>query len=158
MILKDKIKYQHFTHFLLPVFCHILQVLQCTCGHSATPKHSLEGHKSFPLLVVVVVVVVVLTFTRITKSVVPGQASSSQPVVEEHPRENTQTHRRWCTHISQLTQFMPPPETSEIEIGSQSTMCRCIRLITHAWRNRLHRLTPKKNYHLYITRSTYHYA
>ena len=28
------------------------------------------------------------------------------------------------THESQLTQFMPPPETYKSEIGSQSTMCQ----------------------------------
>ena len=31
---------------------------------------------------------------------------------------------RWCTHMSQLTQFMPPPETYKSGIGSQSTMCQ----------------------------------
>ena len=35
------------------------------------------------------------------------------------------THNpRWCTHISQLTQYMPPPETYKSEIGSQSTICQ----------------------------------
>ena len=34
----------------------------------------------------------------------------------------TQNNPRWYTHISQLTQFMPPPETYKSEIGSQSTM------------------------------------
>ena len=29
---------------------------------------------------------------------------------------------------------------------------RCIRLITRAWQNRLYRLPPKKDYHVYITR------
>ena len=57
---------------------------------------------------------------------------------------------------------MPPPETYRSEIGSQSTMCQvytwCIRLITRAWKNRLYRLPPKKDYHVYITRSIYHYA
>ena len=35
---------------------------------------------------------------------------------------------------------------------------RCIRLITRAWKNRLYRLPPKKDYHVYITRGIYHYA
>ena len=35
---------------------------------------------------------------------------------------------------------------------------RCIRCITRAWKNRLYRLPPKKDYHVYITRSIYHYA
>ena len=34
----------------------------------------------------------------------------------------------------------------------------CIRLTTRAWKNRLYRLPPKKDYHVYIARSTYHYA
>ena len=68
--------------------------------------------------------VVVLTLTRIIKSVVTGQA----PVTLElrnTPGKHTHTHNpRWYTHISQLTQFMPPPETyNKSEIGSQSTTC-----------------------------------
>ena len=35
---------------------------------------------------------------------------------------------------------------------------RCIRLITRVCKNRLYRLPPKKDYHVYITRSIYHYA
>ena len=69
---------------------------------------------------------------------------------------------RWYTHISQLTQFMPPAETHKSEIGSQSTVCQvytwCIRLITCAWKKRLYRLPPKKDYHVCIKRSIYHYA
>ena len=34
----------------------------------------------------------------------------------------------------------------------------CIRLTTRAWKNRLYRLPPKEGYHVYIARSTYHYA
>ena len=59
------------------------------------------------------------------KSVVTGQA----PVTLELRitlGENT-NNPRWYTHISQLTQFMPPPETYESEIGSQSTMYLSIR-------------------------------
>ena len=33
-----------------------------------------------------------------------------------------------------------------------------IRLITRAWKNLLYRLPPKKDHHVYITRSIYHYA
>ena len=68
-----------------------------------------------------VVVVVVLTLTRIIKSVVTGQA----PVTLElrnTPGKKTQTNRRWYTHMSQLTQCMPPPETYKSEIGSQPMM------------------------------------
>ena len=66
--------------------------------------------------------VVVLTLTRIIKSVVTGQA----PVTLElrnTPGKNT-NNPRWYTHKSQLTQFMPPPETYKREIGSQSTTCQ----------------------------------
>ena len=72
--------------------------------------------------VVVVVVVVVLTLTRIIKSVVTGQV----PVTLEMrntPGKST-PNPRWYTHISQLTQFMPPAGTYKSEIGSQSTMCQ----------------------------------
>ena len=71
---------------------------------------------------VVVVIVVVLTLTCIIKSVVTGQA----PVTLELRNtvgKNT-NNLTWYTHISQLTQFMPPPETYKSEIGSQSTMCQ----------------------------------
>ena len=67
------------------------------------------------------VVVVILTLTRITKSVVTGQA----PVTLELriPQEKTHT-TQGGTRIPHLTQFMPPPETYKSEIGSQSTMCQ----------------------------------
>ena len=74
------------------------------------------------VVVVVIVVVDVLTLTRIIKPVVTGQA----PVTLElrnTPSKNTH-NPRWYTHISQLTQFMPPPEAYKSEIGSQSTMCQ----------------------------------
>ena len=68
--------------------------------------------------VVVVVVVVLTLITRIIKSVVTGQA----PVTLElrnTPGKNTH-NPRWYTHISRLTQFMPPPEIyKKSEIGSQ---------------------------------------
>ena len=67
-------------------------------------------------------VVVDLTLTRIIKFVVTVQA----PVTLElrnTPGKNT-NNQRWYTHISQLTRFMPPPETYKSEIGSQSTMCQ----------------------------------
>ena len=34
----------------------------------------------------------------------------------------------------------------------------CIRLTTRAWKNRPYRLPPRKDYHVHITRRTYHYA
>ena len=64
--------------------------------------------------------------------------------------------------MSQLTQFMPPPETYDSEIGSQPTMCQ---VCTGAYaslhsrlKNRLYCLPPKKDYHVYISRSIYHYV
>ena len=70
-------------------------------------------------------VVVVLTLTRIIKSVVTGQA----PVTLELRNTPGKTHTQpKVVHayqgISQLTQFMPPPETYKSEIWSQSTMCQ----------------------------------
>ena len=47
-----------------------------------------------------------------------AQTNQSHSGAEEYPREKTQTNQRWHTHISQLTQFMPPPETCKSEIGS----------------------------------------
>ena len=41
------------------------------------------------------------------------------------PGKNT-NNPRWYTHISQVTQFMRPPETYESEIGSQSRMCQVL--------------------------------
>ena len=35
----------------------------------------------------------------------------------------TTQNKKWYTHISQLTQFIPPPENIKSEIGSQPTMC-----------------------------------
>ena len=90
------------------------------------------------------------------------RTGSSHSGVEEYPREKTQTNQRWYTHISELTQFMPPPETYKSEIGSQPTMCQIhtgayVSLLVPG-KNRLYRLPPKKDYHVYIARSTYHYA
>ena len=37
-------------------------------------------------------------------------------------RKEHRTNKKWYTHISQLPQFMSPPETYNREIGSQNTM------------------------------------
>ena len=50
---------------------------------------------------------------------VTGQA----PVTLEL-RNTPGTNQRWYTHISQLTQFMPSPETYKSEVGSQPTTCQ----------------------------------
>ena len=92
-------------------------VLACGCS-----GYHIQHRRCCMVVVVVVVVIVVSTLTRMIKSVVTGQA----PVTLELrniPGKNTH-NPRWYTHISQLTQFMPPPETYKSEIGSQSTMCQ----------------------------------
>ena len=60
---------------------------------------------------------------------------------------------------------MPQPETYKSEFWSQPTMCQVhtgayqIRLTTRAWKDQLYRLPLKKDYPVYIARSTcYHYA
>ena len=39
------------------------------------------------------------------------RTGSSHSGAKEYPREKIQTNQRWYSHISQPTQFMPPPET-----------------------------------------------
>ena len=89
------------------------------------------------------------------------RTSSSHSGAEEYPRKKTQTNQRWHTHISQLTQFMPPPETYKKQNRASAYDVPgpywCTRLATRAWKNRLYRLPPKKDYHVYITRSACHY-
>ena len=53
--------------------------------------------------------VVVLTLTRIMKSVVTGQAPVTLELRNTPGEKHKQT--KGGTRISQLTQFMPPPET-----------------------------------------------
>ena len=91
------------------------------------------------------------------------RTGSSHSGAEEYPRENTHTPR-WYTHISQLTQFMPPPEAYKSEIGSQSTMCQVqagayVSLLTPE-ETKYSDCHPRKiaTYLVYITRSIYHYA
>ena len=55
------------------------------------------------------VVVVVLTLTRMIKSVVTGHAPVTLELRNTPRKKKSQT--KGDTHISQLTQFMPPPET-----------------------------------------------
>ena len=108
----------------------------------------------------VVVVVVVLTLTRIIKSVVTGQT----PVTLElrnTPGKNTNSPR-WYTRISQLTQFMPPPDTYKSEIGSRSTMCPVhtgayVSLLTPGETDYTACHPRKTTTHVYITlRISYH--
>ena len=102
-------------HYLYIILNRDTAVVGCCCSH-INSHNQVRGHRT----------------------------GSSHSGAEEYPREKTQTTLcgTWCTHISQLTQFMPPPKTYKSEIGSQSTMCQvctwCIRLITRAWKNRLY--------------------
>ena len=107
---------------------------------------------------------VVLALTCIIKSVVAGQA----PVILELRNTPGIKHKqtnRWYTYISQLTQFIPPPETYKVKSG---VSLRCVRsMLTGAYisllapgKKRLfYRLPPKTDYHVYITPiiGTYHY-
>ena len=82
----------------------------CCCCYSHTNSHSqVRGHRT----------------------------GSSHSGAEEYPREETQTNQRWYTHISQLKQFMPPPETynkwnpeSAYDVPGPYW---CLRLTTCAW-------------------------
>ena len=91
---------------------------------------------------------------------VTGQA----PVTLELWNTPEKKHKPKVVHldyISQLTQFMPPPETYTSESGVSLRCARSILLHTSHYsrlKNRLYRLPPRKDYHVYITRSTYHYA
>ena len=91
------------------------------------------------------------------KQVRGHRTGSSHSGAEEYPRENTH-NPRWYTHISQLTQFMPPPVTYKGEIGSQSTMCQVqagayVSLLMPG-ETKYSDCRPSK----IITRSIYHYA
>ena len=90
------------------------------------------------------------------------RTSSSHSGAEEYPREKHTHNPRWYTHISQLTQFMPPPETyKKSEIGSS---LRCAGSMSGAY---VSLLAPGKTAYTachprktntYITRSINHYA
>ena len=71
-------------------------------------------------------VVVVLTLTRIIKAVVTGLAPVTPELRNTQGKKTHTTQGGSYTHtsMSQLTQFMPPPETYKSEIGSQSAMCQ----------------------------------
>ena len=93
------------------------------------------------------------------------RTGSSHSRAEEYPREKMQTNQRWFTHVSRLTQFMPSPETykkrnreSAYDVpGPYWTMVHTSHY-PRLEKPTVYRLPPKKDYHVYITRSTYHYA
>ena len=88
------------------------------------------------------------------------RTGSSYSGAEGYPKGKTLTKQRWCTYISQLTQFMPPTKAHKSEIGSKPTMCQ-VHTVAY-----ISLLAPGKptiplatqDYHVYITRCTYHYA
>ena len=119
----------------LPVVVVVVASHRCCCSH-INSHNKVRGHRT----------------------------GSSHSGAEEHPSEKSQTNQRWYTHVSQLTQFMPPPETYQSEIRSQPTMCQ-----THTGAY-VSQLAPGKNdytachprkttTYIYFTyHSTYHYA
>ena len=65
--------------------------------------------------------------------------------------------------MSQLTQFMPRPETYKSEIGSQPTMCQVytsayVSLLAPGKTDYTDCPPRKTTTYIYIARSTYHYA
>ena len=57
------------------------------------------------------------------------RTGSSHSGAEEYPREKHTHNPRWYTHISQLTQFMPPPETYK-KLNRESVCCCCFLTLT----------------------------
>ena len=78
-------------------------------------------HTWYCLLEMSFLFVVVVTLTRIIKSVVTGQAPITLEL-RNTPGKNTH-NIRWYTHISHLTQFMPPPETYKRKKSGFSLRC-----------------------------------
>ena len=93
------------------------------------------------------------------------RTGSSHSGAEEYPRkkhEQTKGGAR-IPGISQLTQFMPPPETYKSEIGSQPTMCQVRTGVYVSLHSRLEKptiplATQERLPRIYCTYSTYHYA
>ena len=89
------------------------------------------------------------------------RTGSSHSGAEEYPREK---HKQPKVVHAYITADVIHASTRNIKKGNRESVYDvpglywCIRLITRAWKNRLHRLPPKKDYHVYITRNIYHYA
>ena len=90
----------------------------------------------------------------IIKSVVTGQTPVTLELRNTPGRKHKQTTRRTRIYHSWRNSCLRQKHVQS-EIGRQPTMCQVIRLTIRAWKNRLYRLPP---YHVYIWRSTYHYA
>ena len=88
------------------------------------------------------------------------RAGPSHSGVEDYPRKKIQTNHKWYTNMSQLTQFMPPPEKyKKVKSGVSRRRARSVLIHTpqnSRLKNRLHRMPPRKDYHDYIARITYH--
>ena len=70
-------------------------------------------------------------------------------------------NQKWYTHMSWLTQPMPPPEKYRHEIGSQPTTCQVYTTGTYVsllapGRARQHPLPPRKYYHENILKQILH--
>ena len=74
--------------------------------------------------------VVFLTFARIIKSVVTGQAPVTlEQLAEECPRENTQTSQRWHTHV-----YAIHASARNIKKVKSGVSLRCARsILVHAY-------------------------
>ena len=98
----------------------IYQVLISVFTFSVVHDSCFTDKQFWTNIIYIISVVVVLTLTRIIKAY-GHRTSSSYSGAEKYPREKTQTNQRRYTHISQLTQCMPPPGTYS-GIGGQPTM------------------------------------
>ena len=96
------------------------EVYHAACKYVKTHPHPVYykwyQQRSLQRWVIFVVLIII-------KSVVTGQALVTLEL-RNTPGNKHKTNQRWYTHISQLTRFMPPPETYKSEIGSQPTMCQ----------------------------------
>ena len=93
--------------------CRLL--LHVTCGHWLRRRPSL-GRRRSPLGCCC------CSHINSHNQVRGHSTGSSTSGAEEYPKKNH--NPRLYTHISQLKQFMPPPDTYKSEVRSQSTMCQ----------------------------------
>ena len=103
--------------------CRLL--LHVTCGHWLRRRPSL-GRRRSPLGCCC------CSHINSHNQVRGHSTGSSTSGAEEYPKKNH--NPRLYTHISQLKQFMPPPDTYKSEVRSQSTMCQahtgaCVSLL-----------------------------
>ena len=120
----------------LLVWCagfHIFQIFfgpRVHCG-----SLSLHGLIALTLTVFAMLLLLCCSHINSHNQVRGHRTGSSHSGVEEYPREKKKKTQRWYTHISQLTQFMPPPETYKNRESAYDVPGPywCIRLTTRAW-------------------------